>query len=245
LALHIPDLALIGMAHQYERHRDAARRVLYVQGAWLCSLLFEITAPLGDDTTQLTRFSEFELRICPASHLQATQRADLPKFLRAPPQKPPESPRTPDPPANFASRFGRRQSLLPRRARFFPSHSLISSRALVQSLGTPSSTRSATRLLQRHRRKATSMISHRAPSVQRLNSRRGVPATHHHWPLCTMLCSPGVLQARPAQSRCLLRVFSIGLGYFVVPAYAARRIDPSLAGSVAEFGRSLVTGYTR
>jgi len=57
LALRIPDLAPSGMAHQYEQQRDAARRILYVQGGWLCSLLVEISAPLGD-TTLSTRFSD-------------------------------------------------------------------------------------------------------------------------------------------------------------------------------------------
>jgi len=68
------------MAHQFEQQRDAARRILYVQGGWLCSLLFEITAPLGDATLS-PRFSALELRICPTSLLQATQRAALPTIF--------------------------------------------------------------------------------------------------------------------------------------------------------------------
>ena len=40
-----------------------------------CSLLFDITAPLGD-VTYPTRFSELELRICPAALLQATRQRD-------------------------------------------------------------------------------------------------------------------------------------------------------------------------
>jgi len=51
-----------------------------VQGGWLCSLLFEITDPLGDATLS-TRFSELEIRICPTSLLQATQRAALPTIF--------------------------------------------------------------------------------------------------------------------------------------------------------------------
>jgi len=54
--------------------------MLYVQGGWLCSLLYEVTAPLGDATLS-TRLSELELRICPASLLQAIQRAVLPKIF--------------------------------------------------------------------------------------------------------------------------------------------------------------------
>ena len=51
-----------------------------MQGGWLCSLLFEITAPLGDATLS-PRFAELELRICPTSLLQATQRAALPTIF--------------------------------------------------------------------------------------------------------------------------------------------------------------------
>ena len=64
------------MAHQFEQERDAARRILYVQGGWLCSLLFAITAPLGDTT-----LSGLELCICPASLLKANQHAALPKIF--------------------------------------------------------------------------------------------------------------------------------------------------------------------
>jgi len=143
LALRIHDLAPIGMAHQFEQQRDAARRVLYVQGGCLCSLLFEITAPLGN-ATQSTRFSELELRICQTSLLQATQRAALPTIFG-------------DAITGIASQHLNLLQIL-RRVRTtavapseagsgsFPSHNVISSRALVQSLGTPWSIRFGTRL---------------------------------------------------------------------------------------------------
>ena len=54
------------------------RRVLYVKGGWLCSLPFEIRAAWGD-TSFSTRFSELKHRIFPASLLEATQRAAVPK----------------------------------------------------------------------------------------------------------------------------------------------------------------------
>ena len=53
--LHISDLAPVGMSHQRKQHRDSLRRTLYVKGSWRCSLLFDITAPLGD-ITYPTRF---------------------------------------------------------------------------------------------------------------------------------------------------------------------------------------------
>ena len=43
-------------------------------------MLFEITAPLGD-ITYPTRFSELELRICPAALLHATQRDAMSKIF--------------------------------------------------------------------------------------------------------------------------------------------------------------------
>jgi len=75
--LHIPDLAPVGMSHQLQQQRDSSRRTLYVKGSWRCSLLFDITAPLGD----VSRFSELELRICPAALLQATQRDAMSKIF--------------------------------------------------------------------------------------------------------------------------------------------------------------------
>jgi len=63
------------MARQFERQRDA-ERLLYVPCGWLCSLIYKITAPLGD-TTLSKRLSEFDFCRCPAS-----LRAALPKILK-------------------------------------------------------------------------------------------------------------------------------------------------------------------
>ena len=78
--MHISYLAPIGMARQFEQQSDAARRILYVQGGWLCNLLFEITPPLGN-TTLSTLFSELKPRIYSATFLQESQRAPLTKIF--------------------------------------------------------------------------------------------------------------------------------------------------------------------
>ena len=78
------------------------------------------------------------------------------------------------------------------------------------------------------------LISHLAPPVQRINPRRDAPASHHHWPICTMLCSQGGIQAfNPlVQKRSISASIVIGLDF---------SFFSSLAPHIAVEGRSAST----
>jgi len=69
----------LGLSQQYETQRDSSRKVIYFEGGWLCSFVFEVTSSrfeLKED------FSSLDIRVCPKSLLEKLRSDVLPIFFQ-------------------------------------------------------------------------------------------------------------------------------------------------------------------
>ena len=65
--LQISGVEPLGLSQQFETQRDSSSKVIYVEGGWLRSFVFEVTSSrfeLKED------FSSLDIRVCPKSLLQ-------------------------------------------------------------------------------------------------------------------------------------------------------------------------------